>query len=78
VLGDSAFDMLPDGRDVLAAGRVQGLAMPFGRGRVGVLGEAAMLTAQVTGGGLQFGMNWPGADDKQLALNVVRWLSGAL
>ena len=44
-----------------------------------MLGEAAMLTAQVTGrGSRKFGMNWPNNDDRQLALNIVRWLSRAL
>ncbi|NOT08411.1 MAG: DUF4350 domain-containing protein [Gemmatimonadales bacterium] len=72
-------------RSVSAAGRAQAVAMPFGRGRVVMLGEAAMMTAQVAGGavgrdGLPFtmGMNRPGSDDKQFALNVVRWLSRAL
>ena len=55
----------------------QGLAMPFGKGRLVVLGEAAMMTAQVSGGG-KFGMNKAGNDDRQFALNVMRWLSGAL
>jgi hypothetical protein len=42
-----------------------------------VLGEAAMLTAQLAGpekapfGGL----NVPGIDNKQLALNIMHWLS---
>lgn len=66
-------------------GRAQGIAMKFGKGRVVVLGEAAMFSAQVIrfgeGGRLQerkMGMNVPGNDDKQFALNVVRWLSGLL
>lgn len=66
-------------------GRVQGLAMRFGRGRVVILAEAAMLSAQVVrlpgeGGGRTFtmGMNQPGLDNRQFALNVMRWLSGRL
>ena len=44
-----------------------------------MLGEAAMFTAQVTGSNkLKFGMNREGNDDKHLALNVMRWLSGLL
>ena len=36
-----------------------------------MLGEAAMMTAQVTGSNkLKFGMNREGNDDKQLALNL--------
>lgn len=65
------------------AGPSQGLAMEYGRGRVVVLGEAGMLSAQVVrtpgGSGEQrFGMNVEGLDNRQFALNVLRWLSGAL
>jgi hypothetical protein len=67
------------------AGRAQGIAMRFGKGRVVVLGEAGMFTAQIvrlTGGNQQremkFGMNVSGNDDRQFALNVVHWLSGLL
>jgi hypothetical protein len=67
------------------AGRVQGLAMPFGKGRVVVLGEAGLFTAQAVvfpkdsgQRDFKFGMNLPGTDDQQFALNVMRWLSGAL
>lgn len=61
----------------------QGLAMTLGRGRVVVLGEAAMLSAQVVkfpDGRPTFavGMNVPGYDNQQFALNLMRWLSGAL
>jgi hypothetical protein len=54
------------------------LALPFGTGRVVMAGEAAMFTAQVVGGSFRYGMGWPDTDDKQFALNVVRWLSGAV
>lgn len=57
-----------------AAGRAQALAMPFGKGRVIVFGEAAMLTAQ----NRNFGLNYPGTDDRQLVLNVMHWLTGLL
>lgn len=66
-------------------GRAQGIAMTFGKGRVVVLGEAALFSAQVakfTDGGQQreikMGMNVPGNDDRQFALNVLHWLSGLL
>jgi hypothetical protein len=75
----SAFEIMPGGSERPATGRAQAVALRAGRGRVVVVGEAAMLTAQVTGGGrLRFGMSWPGTDDRQFALNIVRWLSGAL
>lgn len=52
-----------------------GLAAAFGKGRVVVFGEAAMLTAQFDGTG-KFGMNVPGNDNRQFALNIMHWLSG--
>ncbi len=65
-----------------AAGNAQGLALELGRGRVVVLGEAAMLSAQVirfeeNGATRTFkmGMNVPGNDDRQFALNLMHWLS---
>jgi len=76
---------LAAGRGVSAAGRAQGLAMHSGRGRVVILGEAAMMSAQLAAGAVDqpgapftMGMNFPGSDDKQFALNIVRWLSGVL
>jgi hypothetical protein len=57
----------------------QGIAMTLGKGRVVVLGEAAMMSAQVvrTPGrpDVPMGMNAPGSDDRQFALNVLHWLS---
>ena len=65
------------GRDGSAAGRAQGLALTLGRGRVVVLGEAAMLSAQINGRmGIPMGMNVPGTDNRQFALNIMHWLSG--
>jgi hypothetical protein len=80
-LSDTAQDLMPGpgSQPVSAAGRAQGIAMSFGQGRIVVLGEAAMLSAQMTGpGGMKFGMNRPGLDNRQLALNIVHWLSGLL
>jgi hypothetical protein len=71
-----------------ATGRAQAVALRFGNGRVVVLGEAGMLSAQIlqgqqpsggaSGADFKFGMNTPGNDDKQFALNVLHWLSGAM
>lgn len=74
------LDQVPDSLRASAAGRSQMLAFPFGRGRVVVSGEAAMLTAQVVGpdGSFKVGMNVPGIDNRRLALGIVRWLGGAL
>ncbi len=55
------------------AGNAQGLAFDYGKGRVVILGEAAMLTAQVYKHD-HFGMNTPGCDNQRFALNVVHWL----
>lgn len=56
------------------AGASQGLAFPYGKGRVVVLGEAAMLTAQVADRE-PFGMQLPDCDNVAFARNVLRWLS---
>jgi hypothetical protein len=80
-LGQTAVDRLPGDppKESSAAGRVQGLAIKVGKGRLVALGEASMLTAQMTGSDNQlFGMNLPDIDNKQLALNIMHWLSGLL
>jgi hypothetical protein len=80
-LPDSAIEYVSSGEgDNLSpqsAGKAQGLALEYGRGRVVVLGEAAMLTAQVAEGE-PFGINTPGNDNRQLALNIMQWLSREL
>ena len=64
------------GRSGSAAGRAQGLAFTLDKGNVVVLGEAAMLTAQVNGRQrIRMGMNVPGTDNRQFALNTMHWLS---
>jgi hypothetical protein len=80
LLGDHPIDVdTKTKKEVSAAGRAQGIALRFGKGRVVVLGEAAMITAQTDGGGkVKFGMNRAGNDNKQLALNIMHWLSGLL
>ncbi|HKP73060.1 MAG TPA: hypothetical protein VJT82_08985 [Pyrinomonadaceae bacterium] len=79
-LADTAQDALPGGGQAKsAAGRAQGLAFKFGKGRVVVMGEAGMLSAQLAGPNkTPFGMNRPGLDNRQLALNIVHWLSGLI
>jgi hypothetical protein len=82
-LADTATDAMPgvNQNPISAAGRAQGIALKFGKGRVVILGEAGMLTAQVVGSGAQqvkFGMNRAGIDNRQLALNIMHWLSGIL
>jgi hypothetical protein len=65
-----------EGPTTSASGRAQGLALAFGSGRVVVLGEAGMLSAQLAGPSRGFlGMNRPGIDNRPLALNILHWLS---
>jgi hypothetical protein len=60
-------------------GWLAGGARTFGAGRVVMLGEAAMCSAQIAGGRLKAGMNAPIApDNAQFCLNAVRWLAGVL
>lgn len=77
LLSDTARDLVrASGQNTSAAGRAQGLAMPMGRGRVVVLAEAGMLSAQLAGPNkAPFGMNRPGTDNRLLALNILHWLS---
>ena len=63
------------GEPVGAAGRAQGLALEVEAGRLVVLGEAGMLRAQRERKGLRVGMNVPGYENRQLALNILHWLS---
>lgn len=75
---DSAVER-SNGQTISAAGRAQGIALKFGRGRVVVMGEAGQLTAQVVGNPPQpFGMNRTDCDNRKMVLNLVHWLSGLL
>jgi hypothetical protein len=74
-----------DAHSKAVGGRAQGIAMPFGKGKVVILGEAAMLSAQIIKSGegdqqrtVKVGMNVPGYDNRQFALNILHWLSGLL
>lgn len=80
-LADTAVDTMPgqNTNPASAAGRAQGVALMFGKGRVIVMGEAGMLSAQLIGPQrVPFGMNRPGIDNRQLALNIMHWLTGLL
>jgi hypothetical protein len=72
---------------VTAVDRQHGLAFTFGKGRVVVLGDGAMLGAQFALGlearrrgmeRLRIGLNRPDLDNPQFALNILRWLARAL
>jgi hypothetical protein len=58
-------------------GQSQLIAREFGRGRIVIAGEAAMFTAQevrVFFKSFRAGFNYSGYDNKNLVLNIVRWL----
>lgn len=77
-LADTAVDHLapPRNGQVSASGRAQGIALPFREGRAVVLAEAGMLSAQLAGPNkARFGMNRTGIDNRQLAINIMHWLS---
>jgi uncharacterized protein (DUF2249 family) len=65
---------------VPVGGWYQGAVIRFGKGRVGVFGEAAMFSAQLAGANRNpMGMNAPvAARNPQFLLNVMHWLSGRL
>jgi hypothetical protein len=83
-LADTAVDVTParpgvEQKETSAAGHAQGIALVVGKGRVVVMGEAGMLSAQLAGPQkMKFGMNRPGIDNRQLALNIMHWLSRLL
>jgi hypothetical protein len=84
-LADSAKDVTQGADGTAAAvtsaqGFAQGLALKLGGGRVVVLGEADMISALIGDPPDRepIGMNYPGIDNKQLALNIMHWLSGLL
>ena len=86
VRGGTAFATAAAAAGAQSVGRrLQGLAMDHGRGRVVVLGEAGMLSAQLASfpvegqtRTIRMGMNVPGNDNRQFALNVMHWLSRLL
>lgn len=61
-----------------AEGRAQGVAFDHGNGRVVVLADAAMFDDRavvVPGGEMRIGLAREDIDNRQLALNVIRWLT---
>jgi len=59
-------------------GNSQGLAMEWGKGRIVMLADAGMLRAERPRHGQGVGMNVAGYDNRQLALNIMHWLSGVI
>lgn len=70
-------DAKPDEPRMPAAGLLQGGTMNFGRGRVAIMGEAAMFTSQLSGPDRKvIGFGAPGAhENAQFTLNLLHWLS---
>jgi hypothetical protein len=78
-LSESAIDNSTAEKKLSTAGRAQGIAFRLGKGRVVMLADSAVLSAQVTGSDNRpFGMNIPDIDNKQLTLNIMHWLSGII
>jgi len=68
------FDDTTPRRDV--TGWSQGAIRQVGRGRLAVFGEAAMFSAQRTGGDGRMGMNHPAArQNERFLLNLLHWLA---
>lgn len=63
------------GEPTPAVGRAAALALEVDKGRVVVLGESGMLRANRDSRGFCVGMNFPGYENRQLALNIMHWLS---
>jgi len=78
-LPETAVEYVPQGDTLVQrpAGLAQGLALELGKGRIVVLGEGAMVTAQVNRR-LPYGMNTADNDNCQFVLNVMHWLSRKL
>ena len=73
-----AWEFGPDTKTIAVGGWLQGAVMPFGSGRAGFFGEAAMFSAQLSDN-RPMGMNAPLAEQNfQFVLNVMHWLSGIL
>jgi hypothetical protein len=80
LLPEVAFQFSDSTPRISAANLLQGATVRHGRGRVAVLGEAGMFGARLAGRDLiPVGMNAPSAPwNSRFAINLVRWLSGAL
>ena len=80
LLPELAFQFSERTPRIPAAHLLQGAIVHHGRGRLAVLGEAAMLTAQLAGPNKRpLGMNAPEArENARFALNLRHWLSAVL
>lgn len=76
LLPQRAWEFRDDTPSVSGRDHVVGVSLEFGKGRIVVMGEAAMMTAQLAGPHPQkVGMNHPQAtQNPQLLLNIIHWL----
>jgi hypothetical protein len=77
-MGNDAYDWRSRSDRRPARGHAQGVSLSPGKGRLVILGEAGVLSAQVDPLGFKMGMNYADSCDKQFGLNVMHWLSRAL
>ncbi|MEO9872494.1 hypothetical protein [Ekhidna sp.] len=74
LMPDVAWQFSEETKNENASGWYQGACLKHGKGKMILLGEAAMITAQVRGKA-KIGMNSPDApENAQLALNIFRYL----
>ncbi len=77
-LSPTAVDVFQHNRRVPATGRSQGVAVKYGDGRIVVLGEMGMFMANAVyldGSDRKIGLSRKDCDNRQLAINIVHWLS---
>lgn len=63
------------------AGLAQAVALEHGKGRVIVLGEAAVATSQIVGppgANQRMGLRWPDSDNERFIVNALYWLARVL
>jgi hypothetical protein len=80
LLPERAWEFSDDTPQRSGVGHVAGACMEYGKGKIVVMGEAAMFTAQLAGPQRQkVGMNHPSASQNpQLLLNIIHWLDRAM
>lgn len=76
IMPAAAWQFEEDSSYLSGEGYYQGACFPYGKGRVVVMGEAAMFSAQLAGPNrIRTGMNTPeAAQNAQFLLNILHWL----
>ena len=80
MMPDEAWEFNDSTRRVSGEGFAHGAYRKFGKGRVVMVAEAAMFSAQLAGpNASKMGMNHPTArNNPQLLLNIIHWLDGRI